>query len=329
MALVDILNKDTEEAAASLRDLQAVLTKADNDLETNCNEIDTLQEAWTAISETIENLIDEITDHITEQQEAMEKVGTGLLGSLAGLGGAFTDFENQFQALDTDLGNLEFEAVDSGLEEFKKSAQEIVESCQELGQVLDSDGEELRAKLVEVLDTGSETNMFVSNATDTSTTYQSNLDTEFQEATAAVGQELKEKGLTSLSDFKTHLGGDVKDTLTSGMEDLQTALGDAYSSFKDTVETTAGDLQDKLGELAGDLADDFREEAGEQIEQFLRDAMEDAVEGFAKDAAEDITMMGMGTQFTGALSPILPELKVAEKVLPAFNAALAAMNPFS
>jgi vacuolar-type H+-ATPase subunit E/Vma4 len=327
MGLIDQLNLGTAEAADTLRDMFAVLTKVDGTFETAFDEIDSVHEAWEALSNTIENVVEEITENITEHQESTHVLSGSIVTALAGMGSVFTMFQQEFQELETDLGSMEFEAVDSGLEDFRRSTQEIVESCEAVGQLLDSDGQDLRTKLEEILQSGSDTKtILVSNATGMANDYISSLQTGFVEATSAIGQELKEQGLTSMSDFQSHLSGEVKDALTSGMEELENTLGEAYGNFKDNLETKAGELQDKLGEVAGDLVDDFREEAGEQIEQFLKDAMEDAVEDFAKAAGEDFAMMGVGTQVTGALSPILPELMVAEKILPAFNAALSAMK---
>jgi hypothetical protein len=224
--------------------------------------------------------------------------------------------------------DAEFESVDSGLEEFRTATTEIVSACQELRTALETNAEELKTKFTDLTDTGGEMSTILVTSGLAAQTNEENLATTAGEAGSAVGQELKSDGLTAIDQFQTELTASIKESLMSGMDELETTLDGAYSTLQQNVENYATELRDKLGEAAELLVEHLGTEAREKIEKAIRDAVENAIEDFLSDVAEDVAMMGVGVQVTGVLSPILPELKVAERVLPVFNSALAALKIF-
>jgi gas vesicle protein len=142
---------------------------------------------------------------------------------------------------------------------------------------------------------------------------------ELEELMADATGEWAESAETAISDFSSEVDGTLRQTLQTNMDEAGQQLKEGFTTFSSTSEEHVQELISTLSGSAEGTVDTLRDTISSEVQSACDDVINDLVATFAENVQADFLAMQIGAQVTGTLSPILPQLKVAETVLSAFN----------
>lgn len=275
------------------------------------------QERWSALEQSFDEFIHELQSLATEFSSVLDSEGGDMAAEIEqdvvrletaaeGVCDAAARVRQAAGEAHAGLDAIEHQVGDH-LQQLVTVADEWSATCEQ------SDGE-LQQALVEL--TGQ-----ITAVTEELEQTQDQLEAECEE----LGSSLTETHAAALEENFGSLADAVQEELVDGLAGDFDSVGqqvqELLSEFDGDIGELADDLEARAGQLLNDLGETAKEELESSIKESVEELVEEAVKGFTAEIVENIVMTNLGVTTTSTLSPILPELAAAKKLLELVNQA--------
>ncbi|MGI8908217.1 MAG: hypothetical protein ACR2IE_17225 [Candidatus Sumerlaeaceae bacterium] len=148
----------------------------------------------------------------------------------------------------------------------------------------------------------------------------------FSDACTEIGEHSLLKAETAFDEFATQLQENVTVSLDDTLQAMPTGILESISNMFDDADKLAAALKEAADQAIDGFADAVKEETATLREAF-ENALDKSVSGITQEMAQAAEVMNNMVSCTESLSPVLPVLQLADKVLGEFNAILEEMSP--
>lgn len=148
---------------------------------------------------------------------------------------------------------------------------------------------------------------------------------EFREEVAGAIASRLESGFGDFSENLTETRlGEISEAFSGADSNMQ----DLFQAFDGTIQELGTEFMQRTEQIIESAKDHLSETLKEELEEAFQEAAQEVIEAIIQEIVATIVLMTTGTAVTGALSPVLPELVVAQKAIELVNDVLSALDVF-
>lgn len=274
----------------------------------------------------------------------------GCTGAGDELGGSINEFEHQLESTQTNVKKVfdDFQqGMVEGLEELTRQLTETDGLAQQLDEAIEAHQEQLVAEAGELQagleqaqaradELHNEQEEALQEAKATAAAFVAAVqsqESELQAACDAAEQALRaslEEICHTLQEALDHqfdglgetLGNAVNSEMVQKLSAAEQQLGQVLHGLAEQGESSAKELLGKLESVDDEVVSFLSEHLKGTLKEGLESVLEEAIETMAEEIAEQLIIMNIGATTTTALSPLLPALAAAKKILQLLNTIL-------
>ncbi len=306
----------------SLRESGAILEEHGRGLEADSALLTTsfqsLVESGTELSDVLQNVAGEfdtsftnVQDTFSTAQASLEEGLESIEGFADGLQERWAAAEESVEALVANLEGVRDDAVElidaakESVDEFFEAQEALQEKFEGAGAALESAAKEQVEKLEASVEGAVERTRGL--------------------AESIVGEH-RDASLALLGTLVDTVKQAENSTLAEALDTADELVSSIFDGFDQDIGDQAQRWQSAAEQALGGVAENVADQIATEVKEGLQRVIEVGIQTMVEEVAEQIIMMTFGTQTTASLSPVLPELVVAKKLVESINDFLEAME---
>lgn len=302
-AQIVVANSELEAESENLPDIVASLENSITNLERS---LGNLQQQWNDADISLNAAQESVAQFIIAAEEQLEP-------SLESLEATANSFQSEFnadrQALAENISEVQNDFVE--LEEVSSNWEESLLEVKETTQNVFNEVEDSLAQFKETVDT-----------------FQSETESDFEGLISDLVEQYNPDLTNLMNECSNTLSEDYLNQMLTDFDTFQTAAINLYGTFNSDITNLGISFQRQGISLINSCIEYCLESLGKEMKSVFDEAIDKIVEELTEELVETTLTMTIGATTTSIMTPILPELVIAKKLVAAINAAKDILNPF-